>query len=60
MARKRGSVDDSDSDDYDAEMDRGRTKKVRKAITAPSVDSSQVLVLKNSEKFWSNFLNLQL
>lgn len=35
-ARKRGSVDDSDADDYDAEFDRGRTKKVRKAIMAPS------------------------
>ena len=35
-ARKRGSVDDSDADDYDAEFDRGRTKKVRKAVLAPS------------------------
>jgi len=39
-ARKRGSVDDSDADDYDAEFDRGRTKKVRKAITAPTSDAS--------------------
>jgi ubiquitin carboxyl-terminal hydrolase 36/42 len=36
QARKRGSMDDSDGDDYDAEFDRGRTKKVRKAIIAPS------------------------
>ena len=35
-ARKRGSMDDSDADDYDAEFDRGRTKKVKKAIIAPS------------------------
>ena len=40
LARKRLSVDDSDNDDYDAELDRGRTKKVRKAITAPSSSPS--------------------
>ena len=39
-ARKRGSVDDSDNDEYDAELDRGRTKKVRKVITAPSSSPS--------------------
>jgi hypothetical protein len=36
-------VDGSDADDYDADLDRGRTKKVRKAVTAPSPDSSQVV-----------------
>jgi hypothetical protein len=39
-SRKRGSVDDSDADYDNGELDRGRTKKVKKSVTALSSNYS--------------------
>ena len=45
ISRKRPSVDESAGDDYDAELDRGRTKKVKKqemthSSASPSVNAA--------------------